>query len=432
MKHSKPAITFIFVTLLLDVLGFGLLIPVGPRLVQHLLHDGAGGTEGEAASYVGYLAAMYSGMQFVFAPVLGAISDRVGRRPVLLVSIFGSGLDYIAMALSPNLWFLFLTRALNGMSGASMTVASAYVADVTPPEKRAAGFGMVGAAFGLGFILGPVIGGVIGDPNVKLPILGHGDIHYPFYVAGALSLINWLYGLFVLPESLPVERRAPRLSLAKMNPISVFTGLGKYPFIVAMAGAFFFMNLAMFGLHTTWVLYTGHRYQWTPKQVGLSLMCVGVGAAIVQGGLARKLIPALGERHSLLIGVLIGVVAYIGYGAATQGWMIYVMVVIASLGGIAQPAAQALITKAVQPDEQGAVQGALTGIQSVASIVGPLIASSVFAYSISERATPPLNTSGLTFFVGAALCFLGLLLAVWATRHMPAHRPTVKVPTQGT
>lgn len=422
MKHSKPAITFIFVTLLLDVLGFGLLIPVGPRLVQHLLHGGEGGTEGEAVGYVGLLAATYSAMQFVFAPVLGAISDRVGRRPVLLVSIFGSGLDYFAMALSPNLGFLFLTRALNGMSGASMTVASAYVADVTPPEKRAAGFGMVGAAFGLGFILGPVIGGVIGDPKIEIPLIGHGNIHYPFFVAGGLSLLNWLYGLFVLPESLPPERRAKELTLAKMNPVAVFAGLGKYPFIVALAGSFFFMHLAMFGLHTTWVLYTKHRFDWSPAQVGVSLMLVGIGAAIVQGGLARKIIPALGERHSLLYGVIIGVAAYIAYGAATQGWMIYVAVVIASLGGISQPAAQALITKGVQPDEQGAVQGALTGIQSVASIVGPLLASSIFAYSISERAKAPLNTSGLTFFVGAALCFVGLLLAVWATRHMPAHR----------
>lgn len=423
MKHSKPALIFIFVTLLLDVLGFGVLIPVAPRLVQSLLHDHQGGTEGEAAGIVGMLAATYAVMQFIFAPVLGALSDRVGRRPVLLVSIFGSGLDYFAMAFSPNLAFLFFTRALNGMSGASMTVCSAYVADVTPPEKRAAGFGMIGAAFGLGFILGPVLGGVIGDPTINIPLLGHGDIHYPFYVAGALSLLNWLYGLFVLPESLPPERRAKQLSFARMNPVGVFAGLGRYPMVAEMAVALFLFNLAMFGLHTTWVLYTKHRYDWSPMQVGLSLTLVGVGAAVVQGGLARKLIPALGERRSLLIGSWIGVAAYLGYASATHGWMIYVMVVLASLGGIGQPAAQAIITKAVRPDEQGAVQGALTGLQGIANILGPLIGSSAFAYAISDRAKPPFNVPGLSFYIGAVLCFLGLLLAAYATRRVPSHPP---------
>ncbi|MBL8764763.1 MAG: TCR/Tet family MFS transporter [Phycisphaerae bacterium] len=408
VNTSKPAIRFIFITLLLDVLGFGLIIPVAPRLVQSLLHAGAGGGEGEAASVVGMLTATYAVMQLFFAPVLGALSDHFGRRPVLLVAIFGSGLDYFAMSLSPSLWVLFVTRAVNGLSGASMTVASAYIADVTPPEKRAAGFGIVGAAFGLGFVLGPVIGGLLGSI----------DTHYPFYAAGAMSLLNWLYGVFVLPESLAPENRAA-FRLRRANPMGAFAGLARYPLVAGMAASFFLMNLAMFGLHATWVLYTQHRYQWNPTRVGLSLTLVGIGAAVVQAGLARRLIPALGERRSLLIGVAIGVLSYIGYGAATQGWMIFAIIALASIGGIAQPAAQSLITRTVRPDEQGATQGALTALQSVANILGPILGTSAFAYAISDRAAPPLNVPGLSFFIGAILCAAGWTVAAWATRSVP-------------
>ncbi len=409
VNARKPAIGFIFITLVLDVLGFGLLIPVAPRLIQSLLHGGAGGTPDEAARYVGALTATYAAMQFLFAPTLGALSDAVGRRPVILVSLFGSGLDYFAMALSPNLAILFVTRALNGISGASMTAASAYVADTTPPEKRAAGFGLIGAAFGLGFVFGPLLGGWLGTYDIRLP----------FYVAGTLCLVNWLYGLLVLPESLPRERRAP-LSLWRCNPLGVFWGLAHHPLVARMAGALFMFNLAQFGLHATWALYTDFRYGWKPWQIGLSLFLVGIGAVVVQAGLARRVIyalgaGALGERRGLLLGMAIGVVAFVAYGAATQGWMIYVMVCAASLGGIAMPAGQALITKSVRPDEQGAVQGALTGLQSVANILGPLIGTSAFAYAISGTARPPLDAPGLAFFVSAIFAFAGLLIAAWAT-----------------
>lgn len=412
MQARKPAIGFIFITLLLDVLGFGLLIPVAPRLVQSLLHDGAGGTEGEAAKYVGLLTAMYAVMQFVFAPLLGALSDRFGRRPVLLFSILGSGLDYIAMALAPNLLFLFITRAFNGFTGASMTVANAYIADVTAPEKRAAAYGMVGAAFGLGFILGPLMGGVLGEIN----------IHLPFYAAGALALANWVYGLLVLPESLPKERRS-HLSWSRLNPLGVFAGLARYRLVLGMACSLFLLNLAMFGLHATWVLYTAHRYGWSERDVGLSLALVGIGAAIVQAGLARKIIPmlgpgAVGEKRAVLLGVALAALAYAGYGAATQGWMIYVIIAVASLGGIAGPAAQALITKSVRPYEQGAIQGALTGLQSLANIGGPILGSTLFAYAISGRATPPLDAPGLNYFASAILAAGGLVIAAIVTRRV--------------
>lgn len=409
MNVRSPAVKFIFITLLLDVLGFGLIIPVAPRLVKSLLHDGAGGSEGEAAHIVGYLTALYAVMQLVFSPVLGALSDRFGRRPVLLVSIFGSGVDYIAMALAPNLWFLFITRAINGISGASMSVCSAYIADVTSPADRAKAFGVVGAAFGLGFVLGPAIGGLLGGI----------DIHLPFLAAAVLAFANWLYGYLVLPESLPPERRSA-FSLANSHTLRAVTNLGRYPLVAGLAGSLFMLNLAMFGLHATWVLYTAHRYNWNAFQVGLSLTLVGLGAAIVQGVLSRKLIPALGERKSILIGMCIGVLAYIGYGWANEGWQIYVIIAIASLGGIAQPAAQAMITKEVLPTEQGAVQGALHALQSLANILGPIIGTQIFAYAVSGHAPPPLNHPGLSFFSCGLLAAVGTAFAFAATsRYSP-------------
>jgi len=427
VRSHKPALGFILFTLFLDVLGFGLLIPVGPRLVQHL----QGGSEADASQAVWLLATTYASMQFIFAPMLGVLSDMVGRRPVILIALFGSGLDYFAMALSPTLGLLFLTRALNGLTGASMTAASAYIADITPPEKRAGAFGMVGAAFGLGFVFGPLIGGWLGSEKSNL-LIGHGGIHVPFYVAGAITLLNWGYGLLVLPESLPRERRVP-FTFARANPVAAIPSLSRYPAVLGLAAAMFLMNLAQFGLHVTWVLYMGHRFKWDSVDVGLSLFTVGVGAAIVQGGLARKIVPALGERRALLLGVAIGVLSYLGYGLVPQGWMVYVVIAFGSLGGISQPAAQSLITRTVKPTEQGAVQGAITSLQSAAAILGPMIGGSVFAYSIDggSKFMPP----GSTFMVGAALCFLGWCLAAIVTRHVkplaagPAHQEQAPEPS---
>lgn len=399
MNRRTPGLGFIFLTLLLDVLGFGLIIPVAPRLVEHL----QGGDEAQAAPVVGYLAATYAAMQFLFAPMLGALSDRFGRRPVLLVSMFGSGIDYIAMALVPTVPWLFVTRVINGLSGASITAASAYIADVTPPEKRAAGFGMIGAAFGIGFVLGPLLGGVLGSL----------DIHYPFYAAGGICLLNWLYGLLVLPESLPPEKRRSASGF-RWDPLAGFAALRKNRFVLRIAAALFLLNLAQFGLHATWVLYTKYRYDWDEKAVGLSLFAVGLGAAIVQGGLARRIIPRLGERRSVLIGCGIGALAYLGYGFATEGWMIYVVVAIASLGGIAMPACQSLITRTVRHDEQGQVQGALTSVNSLANIFGPLVGSQVFAWSIGASMVPPLP--GAVFFTCAAISGLGGLVILYALR----------------
>lgn len=418
MRTFKPALGFIFVTLMLDVLGFGLLIPVAPKLVESLLHNGAGGTEAEAAPKVALLMTTWYAMSFLFAPVLGSLSDRVGRRPVILIALFGSGLDFFAQALAPNLTWLFVTRAINGISGASITVANAYVADVTPPEKRAAGYGMVGAAFGLGFVIGPLIGGWLGTI----------DIRWPFYAAGILTLLNWLYGLFVLPESLPPERRR-MFGWSRLSPVGAFGSLWRYPLVGSLAASIFLVNMAQFGLHATWVLYTSHRYGWTPLGVGLSLAVVGIGAAVVQGGLARKIIPALGrgmlgEKRALLIGLALGACAFLGYGLATEGWMIFAIILLASLGAIGQPAGQAIISKTVRADEQGEIQGAITGLTSIAGIFGPLIGGWVFAYFNSGRAQ--VNLPGAPFLVGAILAALGLLIAARAVRNLgegPGHAP---------
>jgi DHA1 family tetracycline resistance protein-like MFS transporter len=403
---AKPALGFIFLTLLLDVLGFGLLIPVAPKLVQTVLHRGAMASEAEAAPYVAGLQATFYTMSFLFAPALGVLSDRLGRRPVILIALLGSGIDYFAMALAPNVTILFITRVVNGLSGATFTVASAYVADVTPPHKRAVGFGLIGAAFGLGFVIGPVIGGVLGSYDIRLP----------FWTAGALTLVNWCYGMFVLPESLPRHLRSS-FNVKRANPVGAYYALGKYPLVLGLAITLFLLNMAQFGLHTTWALSMQRRFDWSPTQIGLSLMVVGLGAAAVQGGLARKLIPMLGERRSLMFGILMGTFAYIGYGAATQGWMVYAIIAIASIGAIGQPAGQALITKEVLPTEQGTIQGAIASLTSLAGIFGPMIGGLTFAYF--DRTPPPLpntplNLIGANFYVSAFLAALAGAAAAWA------------------
>jgi DHA1 family tetracycline resistance protein-like MFS transporter len=398
----KPALAFIFITILIDVLGFGLLIPIGPRLVQKL----QGGDIADAAHSVGLLMATYALMSFVFAPIWGSLSDSFGRRPIILLALFGSGIDYLAQAMAPNLTWLFITRALNGFTGASFSVAGAYIADVTPPEKRAAGFGLMGAAFGLGFIIGPLLGG----------FLGKIDIHYPFYAAASLTLLNWLYGLFILPESLAPANRRP-FSWARANPIATLSILLRTPLVTGLAGALVLLNFAQFGLQSVWVLYTQKRYQWDEVATGASLATVGVTAALVQGGLARKLIPMLGEVRSLLIGLSIATLAYIGYGLATQGWMIYVIIACASIGGIAGPALQAILSKSIPANEQGGLQGGLNSLGSLVQIGAPLAATSLFAYFISPKA--PIEIPGAPFLLSSVLCLLALLLAVYLFNRYP-------------
>jgi MFS transporter, DHA1 family, tetracycline resistance protein len=408
-RSSKPAVRFIFITLMLDVLGFGLLIPVAPLLVEQVLHPPTVATEAEAAPYVGALQSTFYVMAFLFAPALGALSDRIGRRPVILISLLGSGVDYFAMAMAPSITWLFATRVINGLTGASYSVATAYVADVTPPEKRAASFGLIGAAFGLGFVIGPVVGGMLGAVNIRLP----------FVVAGCLTLVNWLYGMFVLPESLPKENRS-QFRWRRANPVGAFFLLRKYPLVMGMAISLFLMNMAQFALHATWALSMQHRFDWTPVHIGMSLAMVGVCAAIVQGGIVRRLVPALGERRSLMLGLAMGVLAYIGYGAATQGWMIFAVIAVGSIAAISQPAGQALITREVSPNEQGAIQGALASLMSLAGIFGPILGGATLAYFIQSpppMADAPIDMVGANFYLSALIAVLGWIAAAWAVRH---------------
>lgn len=393
----QPALAFIFVTLVLDVLGVGLIIPILPKLIEEL----SGGNVSAAAHTFGWLAALYSLMQFGFAPVLGSLSDRFGRRPVILGSLFGAGLDYLLLAFAPTLPWFFLGRIIAGITGANITAANAYIADVSPPEKRAANYGLVGAAFGLGFIIGPALGGW----------LGHYGLRWPFYGAAALTLLNWLYGLFVLPESLPREQRRA-FDWKRANPIGSFVALRRHPELIGLTETYFLIGLAHQVFPATWVLYTSYRYDWTPREVGFSLALVGVMAGIVQGGLARKIIPALGERRAIIVGLTNATVFLTAYGLATEGWMIYVLLTVGSMGGIAMPALQALVSHCVPLNEQGEVQGALSSLGSLAGILGPVLATGLFGYFIRDDAF--VRLPGAAFFASAILIFVGLLLALRA------------------
>jgi DHA1 family tetracycline resistance protein-like MFS transporter len=414
MSSRKPAIAFIFVTLVIDILGIGLIAPILPKLVSTFVVNQ---DVSKAAAIYGGLTALYSLMQFLFAPVLGSLSDRFGRRPVLLVSLLGVGLDYFLLAWAPNLGWFFVGRVVAGITGANIATASAYIADVTPPEKRAASFGLIGAAFGIGFVAGPALGGLLGDVGLRVP----------FIVAGSLALLNWFYGLLIVPESLSKENRRA-FSWCRANPIGSLAALRRHPVVFGLAGTHFLLYLGHQVLPSMWVLYTGYRYGWGPGKTGLSLAIVGIMAGIVQGGLTKIVVRRLGEQKSLVCGLTIAVLAYAAYGLATQGWMIYVILVWASLGGVAGPAIQSIITRNVDANEQGAVQGALTSLGSVAGIVGPIVATSLFSYFISDRA--PIYLPGSPFFLSSALTIMAILLAIRSFRKNTA--PPVPEPASAT
>ena len=399
MTPRKPALGFIFITLALDILGIGLIIPILPNLVQKF----QGGSVPAALTTVGLLFMLYSLLQFLFAPLLGSLSDRFGRRPVILGSLLGSGLDYFLLAFAPNLGWFFVGRIIAGMTGANFGAATAYIADVSSPEKRAANFGLIGAAFGLGFILGPALGGILGNVGLRVP----------FLVAGGLTLLNCLYGWLMLPESLaPANRRA--FSWTRSNPVGSLLDLRRYPMVFGLAGTYFLIHLAHQVLPGTWVLYTGYRYHWTVGQIGISLAIVGLMAAIVQAGLTGTVVRRLGEEKTAVLGLGIGALSYAGYGLATEGWMIYAILVVGSIGGIMGPAVQGLISRGVGADEQGGVQGSLTSLASVAGILGPLIATGLFRYFISLEA--PVYLPGAAFFFSAILVVAAMLLALRSFR----------------
>ncbi|MGK0188965.1 MAG: DHA1 family tetracycline resistance protein-like MFS transporter [Verrucomicrobiales bacterium] len=398
-SHAKPALGFIFITLVLDILGIGIVVPILPTLVEEL----SGKTIDAAAYLYGLLAMLYALMQFLFAPLLGSLSDRYGRRPVILISLFGAGLDYFLLAWAPTLEWFFVGRILAGITGANFSAATAYIADISTPEKRAANFGLVGAAFGLGFSIGPAIGGLLGQTDLRLP----------FIVAGVITLLNWLYGLFVLPESLAASNRR-KFSWGRSNPVGALLHLRKYPMVLGLAGVYFLASIAHQVLPATWALFTKYRFSWEPLHIGMSLGAVGIMAAIVQGGLTRKILPKTGEQNAALIGLGISAVSFCLYGLATQGWMIYAIIVLGSLGGLATPAIQGMVSRGVGDDEQGGVQGSMSSLNSVAAIIGTPLATGLFGYFISDSA--PLYLPGIAFLFSAVLTLAAAALAVHSFR----------------
>jgi len=391
---GKAALGFIFITVLVDVIGFGIIIPVMPALISELIH----GDISAASSYGGWLMFAYAIMQFLCAPILGNLSDKYGRRPVLLFSLLGFGIDYIFLALAPTIGWLFVGRIIAGITGASFTTASAYIADISAPDKRAQNFGMIGAAFGLGFIIGPLIGGLLGQFGSRVP----------FIAAAILTLLNWLYGYFVLPESLAKENRRP-FEWKRANPLGSLVQLKKYPSVAGLIISLTLVYIAAHAVQSTWSFYNIGKFNWDEKMVGYSLAFVGFMIALVQGGLIRLVIPKIGQEKSLYTGLLLYSIGMLLFAFATEGWMMFAFCTVYCLGGIAGPALQGIISSHVPPNEQGELQGALTSLMSATSIVGPLLMTNLFSYF--TRPTAPVYFPGAPFLMGAVLFLISTILS---------------------
>lgn len=402
----KAALAFIFVTVLIDVLAFGLIIPVLPHLIQ----DFAGGDTAHAAYWVGLFGTVFALIQFVTAPIQGALSDRHGRRPVILLSCLGLGLDFIFMALATSLPWLLVGRIISGITSASFTTANAYIADVTAPDQRARGYGMIGAAFGLGFIVGPLLGGWLGAIDLRLP----------FWFAAGLALLNFCYGWFVLPESLPKEKRAATFDWSHANPVGTLVLLRRYPQVFGLAAVVVIANLAHYVYPSIFVLFADYQYRWGPREVGWVLAAVGVCSVIVNALLVGRVVKRLGERRALLLGLGGGTLGFVIYGFAEVGWVFLIGIPVSALWALAAPATQALITRQVGADVQGRIQGALMSLVSLAGIVGPAIFAGSFGLFIGP--TAPMHLPGAPFLIAAALLLAAVLIA-WRYARVPADAP---------
>jgi len=394
-KNKKAAIGFIFITLLIDVIGLGIIIPVVPKLLQQLL----GSTDiSKASQYGGWLTFAYASMQFLFSPILGNLSDKYGRRPVLLFSLFGFGIDYLFLSFAPSIVWLFVGRIIAGITGASFTTASAYIADISTPENRAQNFGMIGAAFGLGFIIGPLVGGLLGEYGARIP----------FLVSAGLALANWLYGYFVLPESLDAEHRRP-FEWRRANPLGSIKQLKKYPAVGGLIVSLVLIYIAGHAVQSNWSFFNIEKFHWTPKMIGISLGAVGLLVAIVQGGLIRIINPKIGNEKSVYFGLGLYALGLLLFSFASESWMMFVFLIPYCLGGIAGPALQSIISGHVPSNEQGELQGALTSLISVTSIVGPLLMTNSFAYFTGPH--KPFYFPGIAFFIGAVFMVTSAVLA---------------------
>ncbi len=402
-RWRNAALVFIFFTVLIDVLSFGLIIPVLP----HLIEDFTGGNTAHAAYWIGVFGTVFAAIQFFSSPVQGALSDRYGRRPVILLSCLGLGLDFCFMALANALPWLLVGRVISGITSASFTTANAYVADITSADKRAKSYGLIGAAFGAGFIVGPLLGGWLGAISLRLP----------FWFAAGLALLNFCYGLFVLPESLPPEKRARSFDWSHANPLGAMVLLRRYPQVFGLAAVVFLANLAHYVYPSIFVLFADYRYGWGPREVGWVLAAVGVCSVIVQAGLVGRIVPWLGERRTLLLGLACGVAGFGIYAFAGSGWVFLLGIPVSAIWGLASPSTQALITRQVGSDVQGRVQGALMSLVSLGGIIGPAIFAGSFGLFIGDRA--PLHLPGAPFLIAALLLGCAWLIA-WRHARAPA------------
>ncbi|MCW5909852.1 MAG: TCR/Tet family MFS transporter [Cyclobacteriaceae bacterium] len=399
--HSsrKPALTFIFITLLIDVIGLGIIIPIMPDLIIELAHldANASGSLSYASKMGAWLLFAYAFIQFLCAPVIGALSDNYGRRPVLLGSLMGFTIDYLFLSFAPNITWLFVGRVVAGIMGASFTTGGAYIADISAPEERAKNFGLIGAAFGLGFIIGPVLGGFLGSIGLRVP----------FMVSAGLTFLNFLFGLFVLPESLKPENRR-KFEWKRANPIGTLLSLKRYPLIIGLMGSLTFLYIAAHAVQSNWPYYTKEKFGWELKEVGISLAVVGLAFAIIQGALIRVIIPKLGQLRSVNAGMTLYTLSFVLYAFASQGWMMYGIIVIYCLGSIAMTGIQGIMSGIVEPNAQGELQGGFTSLMSLTAIIGPLLMNYVFSYFVSAES--PVYFPGAAMMLGAVLTLVSFVL----------------------
>jgi DHA1 family tetracycline resistance protein-like MFS transporter len=400
MTSSRAALTFVLLSVFIDSLGFGIIIPSLPSVIMQL----TGEPVSTAADWSGYLMAVYALLQFFMAPVFGNVSDRFGRRPVLLASLFAFGVDFLLTGLATSMVWLFIGRAFAGVFGASFSAAGAYIGDISDDSNRAKNFGFIGAAWGCGFTLGPVIGGFVAE---------HIDPRAPFFVAAGLAFANVVFGLFVLPESLPVERRR-KFEWKRANPFGAFKSLAHLPMVAGLLFAMFLYQIAHDSLPAVWMFYTQYKFGWTPAQMGLSLTFVGIMTVIVMGGLTGVVVPRLGERRSILLGFGMMTIGFLGYAFASQGWMIYAALAIGSLGGIANPAVQSVMSKQAGPSAQGELQGANASIASVAAVLSPVFMTQTFSYF--STADAPVIFPGAPYLVSGVLVFCCVLICARAVK----------------
>ena len=392
-NKKSAAMGFIFITLLIDITGMGIIIPVIPKLIEELIN----GDISEASKYGGWLSFAYAFVQFICAPLVGNLSDKYGRRPIILISLFGFSIDYIFLALAPSIAWLFVGRIIAGITGASITTASAYIADVSTDADRAKNFGLIGAAFGLGFIIGPVLGGVLGQYGARVP----------FYAAAALCMVNFLYGYFVLPESLPKEKRR-EFSWKKANPVGSFRFLQKHPKILKLTLVLILVYIGGHALQSNWSYYTMYKFKWEEKDVGISLGVIGLLTGLVQGVLIRYTTKWLSERKSIVIGIALYAIGMLLFAFASESWMMLLFLIPYCLGGICGPSLQSFITKSVLPNEQGELQGALTSLMSATAIVGPPLMNQLFYYFTHKEA--PFQFPGAPFFLGFVLMLISVII----------------------